>query len=140
MTVSDQLAKLSARAKQAEAKTAAAGSQARADLTKAVQSAHKSTQAQAQKLKAAADADTQKISYGWNDVQNAWSAHLTKMHDNAEARRERHDQKKAERAAQDAEADALYAIDYAYAAIQEAESATLDAILARRDADDLTAG
>ena len=42
----------------------------------------------------------------------------------------------AESRAEWAETDAMLAIDYAYAAIEEAEYQTLDAILARREAED----
>ena len=38
------------------------------------------------------------------------------------------------------EKDASFAVDYAYAAIEEAEYAVLDARLARMNADDLAAG
>jgi hypothetical protein len=40
---------------------------------------------------------------------------------------------------EDAEADALFAIDYAYATIEQAEYSVLDAIAARMEADDLAA-
>ena len=43
----------------------------------------------------------------------------------------------AESRAEWAETDATIAIDYAYAAVEEAEYATLDAILARREAEEL---
>ncbi len=137
MAVSDELGRLSMRAKEAEDRTTAARSQVKADLATTVKSAHKSAQEAADKLKAAADADKARIASGWGDVQVAWSAHLAKVHEKAEDRREKHDLKKAQRVAEDAEAEAMDAIGYAYAAIEEAESAALDAILARRDADEL---
>ena len=46
----------------------------------------------------------------------------------------------AESRAEWAETDAMLAIDYAYAAIEEAEYQTLDAILTRREAQDLAVG
>jgi hypothetical protein len=46
---------------------------------------------------------------------------------------------KAQHNADNAEGDALFAIDYAYAAIEEAEYAVLDASLARMKADELAA-
>lgn len=42
----------------------------------------------------------------------------------------------AQNSADLAEADAKFAIDFAYSAIEEAESAVLDAILAHEDAED----
>jgi hypothetical protein len=50
--------------------------------------------------------------------------------------KEQVDAKKAEIRADDAEDDALFAIDYAYATIEEAEYAVLDAIAARKNADE----
>ena len=45
----------------------------------------------------------------------------------------------AELTAENAEDDASFAIEYAYAAIEEAEYAALDATLARMEADELAA-
>src|SRR6478736_6104912 len=56
MAVSDQLTKLAARAKEAEDRAAAAQGKARADLELDVETARTSAQAQADKLRAAADA------------------------------------------------------------------------------------
>jgi hypothetical protein len=47
------------------------------------------------------------------------------------------DAKRAGTRADDAEVDALIAIDYAYATVEEAEYAVLDAISARMEANDL---
>jgi hypothetical protein len=49
------------------------------------------------------------------------------------------DVNRAEARAEGAEDDALFAIDYAYVTIEEAESAVLDAIVARNDANELAA-
>ena len=53
------------------------------------------------------------------------------------AERAAHDLKSAQKAADRAEDDAVFAIDYAYAAVDEAEYAVLDAMLTRMDADAL---
>jgi hypothetical protein len=58
---------------------------------------------------------------------------------NLDARKAQFDAHNAENRAEDAEADALFAIDYAYATIEEAECAVLGAISARMEADDLAA-
>jgi hypothetical protein len=55
----------------------------------------------------------------------------------AEERKAAHDLKAAERAAESADEDASYAIDYAYAAIEEAQYSVLEAELAHRHADEL---
>jgi hypothetical protein len=49
------------------------------------------------------------------------------------------DRKRAEHRAKHAEDDALFAIDFAYTAIEEAEFAVLHAISARKAADELAA-
>jgi hypothetical protein len=46
---------------------------------------------------------------------------------------------RAQEYADQAEADASFAVDYAYAAIDEAEYAVLDAALARKEADEMAA-
>jgi hypothetical protein len=51
-------------------------------------------------------------------------------------KKDQRDARRAEARADDAEADALFAIDYAYGAVEEAEYAVLDAISARMEADD----
>ena len=55
------------------------------------------------------------------------------------SRKEEIDLDKAQANAETAEGDASFAIDYAYAAIEEAEYAVLDAALARKEADELAA-
>jgi hypothetical protein len=52
-------------------------------------------------------------------------------------RRAEHDVDRANNRAENAEVDAAFAIDYAVAAIEEAEYAVLDASLARMEADEL---
>jgi hypothetical protein len=60
--------------------------------------------------------------------------------EDVEGKRAAHDLKTAQRAADQAEDDAIVAVDFAYAAIGEAEYAVLDATLARREADDMATG
>jgi hypothetical protein len=55
-------------------------------------------------------------------------------------RRAEHDLDRANKRAENAEGDAAFAIDYAVAAIDEAEYAVLDAALARKEADELAGG
>jgi hypothetical protein len=57
-----------------------------------------------------------------------------------EVRKSEHDLKRAKNDAERAEHDAAFAIEFAYAAIAEAEYEVLDAILARAYADELAAG
>lgn len=140
MTMSDELGKLSARAKQAQTRAEAAQKKARTDLERDVAAARASAQAQGQKLRETAEAGEGKISDRWDDVQKTWNEHVAAVRQSVDDRKARHDLAEAERAADSAEDDALYAIDYAYAALEEAEYAVLDAELARMEADELKAG
>jgi hypothetical protein len=69
-------------------------------------------------------------------MKTQWRQHVSKLHD-------KHDQAKAdlgakhvEHQAEVTERDAEHAVKFAYCAIEEAESACLDAIQARAAADD----
>jgi hypothetical protein len=139
MAVSDQLTRLAARAKKAEDRAAAAQGKARADLERDVENARKSAQAQADKLRATAEAKKGKLSVWWNDVQRSWDEHIERIRTDIENRRAEHDLDRAQTRADNAEDDAEFAVDYAYAAIEEAEYAVLDASLARIEADELAA-
>jgi hypothetical protein len=57
--------------------------------------------------------------------------------ENIDDRKAEHDVDRANKRAENAEGDAAFAIDYAVAAIEEAEYAVLDAALARKEADEL---
>ena len=140
MAASDQLATLSARAKEAETRVAAARDKGKDELEQDVTSARASARAQADKLHATAAAGKDKISAWWSDVQRTWHAHVAGVREDVDERRDEHDIARAERTAENAEGDAQFAIDFAYSAIQQAEYAVLDAHLARMQADELKAG
>ena len=137
MAVSDQLTKLAARTKEFEDRAAAAKTKAKADLEQDVKEARESAQAQSDALRKSAETSRGKISAWWDSVERSWNDHLAAVRKNADDRRAAHDLKTAQRAADQAEDDAAFAVDYAYAAVEEAEYAVLDATLARMDADDL---
>ena len=67
----------------------------------------------------------------------SWNDHVATVRQNIDDRRAAHDLASAQRAADQADDDAAYAIDYAFAAIDEAEYAVLDAQLAHFDVDEL---
>jgi hypothetical protein len=140
MALSDQLAKLAARAKQAEERAAAAQQKARTDLESDVSAARASAEAQGEKLRETAAAGEEKVSGRWNELQQSWNAHIAAVREDIDERQAKHDRAQAQRDAETAEDDAQYAIDYAYAAVEEAEYAVLQAALARMDAEALEAG
>ena len=107
MAVSDKLTKLAARAKEAEGRAAAAQGKAKAELEQDVETARTSAQEQAEKLRKTADADKDKISVWWHDVQRSWNEHVATIRDDIEQRRAEHDVDRAGRRAERAEEDAL---------------------------------
>jgi hypothetical protein len=137
MAASDDLRKLSDRAKTAEDHAAAARNQARAELAQSVTNVRDSAEAEAKKLQAKTQAAGQRARDDWSDVQNSWNAHLAKARKDMAHQKAEFNADNAEDRAAWAEADAELAIDYAYSAIEGAEYAVLDAILARRDADEM---
>ena len=137
MSVSESLRKLSERAKVAEDRATAAKTQARTDLERTVDDVRASAEAEGKKIQAQAQQASTDMSGTWDDVQRSWNAHLDKVKSGIQHRKAELDASGAENRAEWAETDALLAIDYAYAAIEEAEYVTLDAILARREAEDL---
>lgn len=138
--LADELTKLAERAQEAENRGAAARSKAKADLEREVTSARASTQAQAEKLHAKAEESRGSISAWWADVQKSWDAHAAELRDRVETKKAQHDVHVAQRRAENSEADAEFAIDFAYGAVVEAEYAVLDAVLARMEAEELTQG
>ena len=138
MTLSDQLTKLAARAKEAEDRAAAAQNKARADLEADVKTARESAKAQADQLSKTVEDQKGKLSAWWARLQRSWDEHIAEVRRNIDERRASHNLEAAQREADGADEDAAFAVDYAYAAIEEAEYAVLDARLARMNADELT--
>jgi hypothetical protein len=137
MALSDQLSDLVQRVKQVEDRVAAANAKTKADLEGDVKDARESAQEQADVLRSKAQKNRGKLSAWWDGLQSSWHDHVAAVRRGAEERRVAHDWKVAQRAAENAEQDAAFAIDYAYAALEEAQYAVLDADLAHREADEL---
>jgi hypothetical protein len=137
MAVSDELAKLAIRAKQAEEHAAEAQVKEKADLQQEVETARASAQTQAKKLREKTDTEHGRVSASWHDAQQAWNRHIASAHEKLATKKAGIDATRAKRSADDAETEALLAIEWAFAAVDEAESATLDASLARLEANEL---
>jgi hypothetical protein len=138
--LADELTKLAARAQEAESRATAARGKARTDLEQDIESARASAEAQSEKLHAKAEESKGSISAWWTDVQKSWDAHVAELRDRVETKKAERDVHVAQRRAENAEADAAFAIDFAYGAVVEAEYAVLDAVLARTEADELAQG
>lgn len=135
MALSDELTKLAERAKEAETRTAAARDEAREDLEREVESARAAAQTQAEKLRQGAESGKAGVSGWWTDVQKSWNAQVASVRADVEGKKEKHDVHMAQVRADDTEGYASFAIDLAYSAVVEAEYASLDALLARKEAD-----
>ncbi len=131
---SGKLAELSARAKEAEERGAAAQGKAKDDLQADAESVRASAQDRAKKLRESAEANKNKLSVWWYDLQRTWNEHVAKIREDIDAKRAKHDVDRAQRHAENKADDAEFAIEFAYAAIEEAEYAVLDAELARMEA------
>ena len=136
--LSDDLRKLSARAKEAEDHAAAARAKAKADIEADRDDARAVGEQQAQALREKVDEGHEQISDRWADVQRSWDERVAAIRADIESRKAEHDLHKAEHRADRAEDEAEYAIAFAYSAIVEAEYAVLDAAWARMEADDLS--
>jgi hypothetical protein len=136
MDASQKLAKLSERAKEAEDHASAAQNQAKADVERSANEARARAEAHAEELHQSAAATGAQISASWNDMQKSWSNHMAQVRRGIDDKKGQLDARRAETRADDAEADALFAIDYAYGTVEEAEYAVLDAISARMEAED----
>jgi len=75
----------------------------------------------------------------WGQVQNNWKAHVDKVHKDVDKAKANLKADQLEKRAERAEANAAAAVDFAYAAIEEAEYQVLNAALARLDAEDAAA-
>lgn len=136
--LSGELGKLAARAKEAEGRAGAARDSTKADLEADRESARAVGEQQAEALREKADEGSDRISNRWVEVQRTWDDGLAKMRADVESRKTEHDVHAAQRRADRAEEVALFAIDFAYSAVVEAEYSVLDAALARMEADELT--
>jgi hypothetical protein len=137
MAVSDELRRLANRAEEAEKTTAAARDKAKADLEQDRENSRAVAQQDAEHLREAADAGRGQISDRWNDIQRSWNEHIAQLQDKVETKKAEIDLDRAQKRADHAEADAAFAVDFAYGAIGEAEYAVLDAVVARKEADEM---
>jgi hypothetical protein len=138
MAVSDDLSKLSVRAKEADDRVTAAREKAKAGLEEDLDFTRTAVEKQNAVLRELVSESKGRMSDRWHDLQAAWNEAISPVREEIENRKAEHDLHKAERRADMAEEDARFAIDFAYSAIVEAEYAALDAALARVEADELS--
>jgi hypothetical protein len=138
--LSEQLSDLSARVKQTEdvvdatrARNRAELESQRAALREAVDGA--ATRASTRAAEVKADVDSR-----WQELRDALDARFASIRVNLDERRFERDLKRAERRADAVEQDAVDAVEFALYVLDQAESAVVEAALARADADELSLG
>jgi hypothetical protein len=134
---SDKFAELSERAREAGKRVAAAQDEARAEVERHATEARAASKAHADKVRESAGTGQAHVSKSWKDVQTSWSQHIDKVNENLAASKRGFDITLAVNDAEDAEGDAMTAIDFASGAIEEAEASVLHAISAWKKADEL---
>lgn len=135
MKLSEDLSRLSVRAKEAEDRVADARVDARERLELDVETARRRTQKTADLMRYRAEEVTQQADLRVGDFQRSWNEHVERARTRIDARKAQHDAKVAQHDAKAAADYAAFAIDFAYSAIEEAEYAVLDAVLASMEAD-----
>jgi hypothetical protein len=134
-----QLKALADRASEVEANVTAAKTKKQAELRQQVDAAQESAKKAADDLEASASDAKDEASRSWSEVQSKWNAHVAAIRESAEGAKSSLDAKLAGRRADHAEAAAAASIDFATAALEEAEYQVLNAALARSEADDAAA-
>src|ERR1700722_1259374 len=139
MAASDRFTKLGEQLDQAQSNVEAGAAEDRAKLKARVDAARNSADDRAAQMRAKAQKTSEQADGQWHEIQSNWDAHIQRVRQRIEDRKAERDVKHAEREADRAEADALDAVDFAAAAIEEPEHAVLPAARARADANALVA-
>jgi hypothetical protein len=134
-TLSESLSDLSAKAKAAEDAAAAAREEGREKLEARLADLRSSAERRQAQLEQAATEAKDSATSRWNELRSAVKAHNERVTSDLDARKQASDEKRAQRRAEWAEQDATAAIGFAVFAIEQAEYAVLDAIIARDEAD-----
>jgi hypothetical protein len=136
-TVSESLAKLSQRAKEAEDHAATARNETREQLEARAAAARATAQRRREELKARGAKMQDDLASAWASLLARAQEQFETIRAKLEEKRDDHDAKAAERRAERAEANAADAIDFASWAVDEAEAEALEAVEARKIADAL---
>ena len=139
MPVSDDFTKLKEQVDAADRHIKTAVAQDDAELKAMVDDARKKADARAAQLRDKTNEVAEQADRNWNQVQSDWDKHVQRIRERIDAKKAAADARAAEGDAEWAEADAFDAVGFAEAAIEEAEYATLDAVMARRKADVMAA-
>ena len=136
MALSDMLSELAQRAREAEDRARSASTEAKDKVRQRADEASVSAHQKADELKQRSDAAQQQASDRWGAVHQDWARHVDKVQAKFAEVKAKQDRAWSQMDADAAADDARAACSFAIAAVEEAESATLDAILAQMEADD----
>jgi small-conductance mechanosensitive channel len=139
MSLPDDFTKLREKVDKADQSIRAAAAKDEAELKAMVDDARKKADERAAVLRAKSDEVSDSAERQWQEVQSDWDEHIKRIRERMDAKKDELDAKVAEHDAEWAEADAIDAVNFASAAIEEAQYAVLDAVLARRRADVMAA-
>jgi hypothetical protein len=135
--LSEQLSELSDRVKKAEDFVAVARARNRAALDSQREILKSSIGEGKARAEAEAAAAQSKVQSWWDDTRSAVDEQFATLHTRLDERRAERDVKLAAHRADEAEEDAVYAVQFAISMLDQAEYAIADAVIARADADDL---
>jgi hypothetical protein len=134
------MAELSAHAKEAEGDAAAARTEERAKVQVRIDKLQADASARRAQVDASAAAAKDAVTGRWTAMHTQVKTGIDGIKADIDAKKREADKGRAERKADHAEDNAAAAIAFAYDAIDYAESAVLDAVIARSDADSLRGG
>jgi vacuolar-type H+-ATPase subunit H len=139
MALSDMLSELAQRARDAEDRARAATDEAKDKVRQRADEASDSARKKADELKQRSDAVRQEASDRWAEVHRDWAKHIDQLQSKFAETKAKQDRAWSQMDADLAADDARAACAFAVAAVDEAESATIDAILAQMEADEVAA-
>jgi hypothetical protein len=139
-TLSQSLSELAAKAKAAEDAVAAARQEGREELEARLADLRSSAEQRQAQLEQAATEAKDSATARWDDMRVAVRTHRERIKSDLEARKQTSDAKRTQRRADWAEQDAAAAIAFAMFAVEQAEYAVLDAVVARDEADGVAQG
>jgi hypothetical protein len=129
--MSDQMARLSERTKAAEEHAAEARTQTHKELEARIATAKADAQRRREESRARGAQAKDDATAQWSKLRDSVGDHLDEMQSRIDRRRDDHDAHVAERRAEQAEENAVDAIDFAAWAVAEAEASVLEAADAR---------
>jgi hypothetical protein len=138
-TVTERFTKLGQQVEAAEANLSSTASEDRAKLEAKIATARKKADDHAELMQANAQETSERIEDQWRDLLNSWDQHRQRIHARIEEKKAEHDAKQAANRAEDAELDAIDAIEFAAMAIEEAEYSVLDALASMVEAEEVSA-